>query len=163
MEIRKNSGFSLIEVVIATGIFAGGIVAVLFVVSGLGSAGAEIADRHAAARLVDDIREELLRREARVVAGEGETRLDAFTALFADKGLYFWSSKDGTRIVQSEELREAQGAVASDRYFSAEVQAETGAKVAKGCGFLGVSVIVHWPGGLETARSSLKSRLVFTP
>ncbi len=145
--------FSLVEVVIAVGIFAVAIVSVLLVLPTLARRTAESGDAMVAQGLPDAIRSEMRR-----LAADG---FDGFAASVpvmtsaATEGYRMVAARDGVRL---SSLAEDNGEIAEDeRYFAVElwrfgtpplafVNAQSGA--------LAVHVRVSWPYRLPGARKA---------
>lgn len=118
---RRNLGagaFSLVEVMIAVGIFAVAVVAVLGLLPSLARSGAESADALVAQRLPAALESELRRSAA-------QTDLDSLASSIPmgttplGSGIVFVGSHDGVRLVP---LAESTSMVAAgDGYFAVEV------------------------------------------
>ena len=151
--IRKPPcAFSLLEVVVAIGILAAILVALL---GSLGpavrSAGAT-ADAQVVARLADNIQSELERLQA-------DLGLDGLAADVPPAGsataLQLVATRDGQRLLRADGPAPAAdralndptlpGIAWRDRYFLGEVTRQIDLPYAPGAGFLAVSVRVTWP------------------
>jgi len=145
------AGFTLIEVVVAIGIFAVTVAAVLALLGLVARLPDEISDHDRAVRLADSIRAELVRLCDRTSVSETESRLDVFAGLIPPAGsaspLHLVASTDGTRVVRESEADvPATGIVLRDRYFLIEVcQQPPPLNYTAGAGFLAVTLTVKWP------------------
>lgn len=149
---RPSRAFSLLEVVVATGILAVILVALLGSFGpAVRSAGA-VADAQVAARLAGNIQIEL----ERLQAGLG---LDGLAAAVPPAGsatsLQLVATRDGQRLLRADGPAPAAdralndpalpGIAWRDRYFLNEVTRQVDLPYVPGAGFLAVSVRVTWP------------------
>lgn len=147
-----SRAFSLIEVVVALGILAVTLIAVLGLLASSTRPAGEIADVHVAARLGGNIQDEL----ERLKAGLG---LDGLAAMVPAGGsaapLQLVATRDGLRVLRADGAAPAAsqaltdpvrpGIANRDRYYLAEVTQQLDLPYAPGAGFLAVSVRVTWP------------------
>lgn len=155
-------GFSLIEVVIAVGIFAGAIVVVLGLLSPINRSVTEVSETGRAAGLADAIRLELVRLRDTYTATSSLTRLDLLYQDLAGADTtrkQFVGSLDGARIIREADagnhvLTDAPpGIKLRDRYYlvTFQFQPEKVDGVANplsytsGAPFLVVTATVQWP------------------
>jgi len=150
---RWSRAFSLIEVVISVGIFAGAIVIILALLGPLNRSIGEVADNGRAARLADAINVELLRlRDKQLVP-----KLDNLANLTnATAGLILYASADGSRVVADADAGDdpinpaagtPPGIVASDRYYLVTVRTQPSPlNYTPGTSaFLAVTATITWP------------------
>ena len=147
-----SKAFSLIEVVVALGILAVTLVAVLGLLASSTRPAGEIADVHVAARLGENIQDEL----ERLKDGLG---LDGLAAIVPAGGsaapLQLVATRDGRRVLRADGAVPAAGHALNepvqpgianrDRYYLAEVTQQLDLPYAPAAGFLAVSVRVTWP------------------
>lgn len=111
--------FSLVEVVIAVGLFAGAITAVLALLPSVSRQGGETGDAMAAARLPDALRVELAR-----LGAQGFDSLAAQAPIMgpsAGGGLAFVATRDAARLHSRDYLPPAVGGIAeADQFFLLE-------------------------------------------
>ncbi|MEZ5275891.1 MAG: hypothetical protein R3F07_05885 [Opitutaceae bacterium] len=157
-----DKGFSLIEVALAVGVMALGMVAVVALIVPSAGRGVEVSDAATAARLVEGINQELRRigfeevRDAVVGSGGGENNL-----------IWLVATKDGSRILRSgrtpgeaspqdwdaeNSLAETitPGIAQRDRYFLIGLSRLTTVATdplyyTTARGFLALKVMVTWP------------------
>jgi type II secretory pathway pseudopilin PulG len=147
-----SCAFSLLEVVVAIGILAAVLVALLgWFGPAVRSAGA-VADAQVAARLAENIQNELERLQASL-------GLDGLAADVPPAGsatsLQLVATRDGLRLLRADGPAPAAdralndptlpGIAWRDRYFLNEVTRQFDLPYAPGAGFLAVSVRVTWP------------------
>jgi type II secretory pathway pseudopilin PulG len=150
--LTSACAFSLIEVVVAIGILAVTLIAVLGLLASSTRPVGEIADGHVAARLGENIQDEL----ERLKAGLG---LDGLATIVPAGGsaapLQIVATRDGRRVLRADGADPAAGQALNDpvrpgianrdRYYLAEVTQQLDLPYAPGAGFLAVSVRVTWP------------------
>lgn len=137
--------FSLIEVVAAIGILAGTVVALLGLLAAQSRSIEAIDDAHAAARLGENIQQELERLKI-------DLGLDGLAALVP---LQLAGTRDGRRMLRADGAAPAAdrplndpslpGIALRDRYFLVEVTRQTDLPYAPGGGFLAVTARITWP------------------
>jgi prepilin-type N-terminal cleavage/methylation domain-containing protein len=146
-------GFSLIEVVIAVGIFAGAVVVILALFGPLNRSIGEVADTSRAARLAEAINAELLRIRD-VQAPTSGTKLDAVAALVnGGTILRLVASTDGSHVVWETNAANdpvtgsPPGIALRDRYYLIEVRAQPAPLnyTAGTSAFLALTATIKWP------------------
>lgn len=156
--------FSLVEVVIAVGIFAIAIVSVLLVLPTLARRTAETGDALTAQGLPDAIRSELRRLAASGFDGFAAS-VPVMTAA-GTEGYRMMAARDGLRLMS---VTEDDGELAEDeRYFAIELwrfSAPPLAFVNGQGGALAVHVRISWPhrlpGALEPTALDQREQLTF--
>jgi type II secretory pathway pseudopilin PulG len=147
-----SSAFTLLEVVVAIGILAVTLIALLGLLAASTRPAGVIADTQVAAHLGENIQDEL----ERLKAGLG---LDGLAAMVPPGGsaapLQLVATRDGLRVLRADGTAAAAGnplndplrpGIANrDRYYLAEVTQQLDLPYAPGAGFLAVSVRVTWP------------------
>jgi type II secretory pathway pseudopilin PulG len=147
-----SSAFTLLEVVVAIGILAVMMLAVLGLLATSTRPAGVIAEMQVAAHLGENIQDEL----ERLKAGLG---LDGLAAMVPPAGsaapLQLVATRDGRRVLRADGAASAAGNVLNDplrpgianrdRYYLAEVTQQPDLPYASGAGFLAVSVRVTWP------------------
>jgi prepilin-type N-terminal cleavage/methylation domain-containing protein len=138
MALRR--GFSLIEVVVATGLVAVGVVVVLGLLTNLSGQSTDDTDRQTAIQLPETVAIEL-RRLADQLGVDGLASVIPVMSGGADEGLLFVASRDGMH------LRIADAAADSDQYFLLEVRRFTAAPLAytPEMTALPLNIRVSWP------------------
>ncbi len=118
--LAKSAGFSLIEVVLATGIFAVAITVLLALLPSLTRQNTEAADLLVAQRLPDGLRIELRRLAANDFTGLAAT-IPIMATPLAD-GLLFAATRDGGRLHSVSYLPPAASMLIpqEQRYFAIE-------------------------------------------
>jgi len=143
----KRAGFSLIEVVLAAGIFAVAVTVMLALLPALTRQSAESADALVAQGLPDSLRVELRRLAANDFNGLANTIPVMGTPL--ENGLLFVASRDGSRLHSASYLSPATSGLIpqEQRYFAIEVwRFNQGSLQFDGTGsVLAVHVRVSWP------------------
>ena len=153
--MRKNgSAFSLLEVVLAVGLFALGLVGVV----ALFTPTARIVDGRGAAartaRLVHAVRLELERFRAAVEVAPDVSPLDQLAAAIGDEGLRLVADRNGERL----ELENGGGLPPRERYHLILVERRQGALAHQdGAGFLALTVSVRWPYRLPLGENEADS------
>lgn len=161
---RATPGFSLVEVVIAIGIFAVGISVIIGLFGPLNRSVAEVSQAGQAARLAEAINIELLRIRDSFGSSATGTKVERFAAqLLNDDAavLRLVASADGTRVIQEDAAGNASnevppGVPKRDRYYLIVVRRQP-ATVSDGNGdtianplayngtFFAVTARVEWP------------------
>lgn len=152
-----EGGFSLIEVVIAVGIFAGAVVVILALFGPLNRSIGEVADTSRAARLAEAINAELLRLRD-VQAPATGSKLDAVYTRWLNAGavLKLVASTDGSHVVAEADagsdpvnpgFGNPPGIALRDRYYLIEVRAQPAPlNYTPGTSaFLAVTATIKWP------------------
>lgn len=141
-------GFSLVEVVIAVGVFAGAIAVVLALLPSLTSRSASFADALVAQRVPDALRVEM----QRLAAAGGFDALAANVPVMSvplDQGLAFVAARDGARVHALSYLPPATGdaLLLGEQYFLIEIWRFPLAPLAYDAAgaVLPVYVRVSWP------------------
>lgn len=153
---RRPSGFSLVEVIIAVGLFAGAIVVVLALLPLLARQASEAAELRVAQQLPDAVRVEL----QRMVASQG---FDAFAAAVPPigtplgAGLVLVGSRDGLRVrlasvVPGDEVEASYYAVDVFRFAQPPLAYDPAAFV------LPLQVRVTWPYRVPGASAPIVPR-----
>lgn len=153
-----QTAFSLIEVVVALGLFAVTVVGVLALQTAIGESVAGIAAHSRAAQLGDALTIEL-RRICILSAAEGRAAgLDGLAALVPSSDsappLKLVASRDGLRVVRESEVDATEiGIKPQDRFYLIEVRQHAGPlEYASASGFLAATAAVKWPYSLATAE-----------
>lgn len=150
---RRARAFTLIEVVIAVGIFAGAIVIILALFGPLTRSIGEVADTSRAARLAEAINAELLRVCDAQVPTTG-TKLDALADLVKNGAiLRLVASNDGSHVVCETNADNdpvtgtPPGIALRDRYYLVEVRAQPAPLnyTAGISAFLPLAATIKWP------------------
>ncbi len=166
---RSPKAFSLVEVIIAVGVFAAGVGAVVMLLSSLTRAAGESVEHHTAQQLTDALRVEL----TRVAGVEGfDSLAGSLPEIGAPlpAGRQFVATRDGL-VLHSVDQVPSQGQIAeSEQFFliecwkySTEPLRPSGTKA-----FLATYVRVSWPyrsgapaGGGAIVPESSRSQLTF--
>jgi hypothetical protein len=168
MRICRSSAFSLIEVVIAVGIFAVAVVTLLALLPSLTRQSTESADALTAQQLPDNLRIELQR-----LAGADFDALAAAIPVMTsplDRGLLLVASRDGARL-HAVDYRppDASAQLARDaQYFAIEVWRFKSAPLAYDAGgavlplYARVSGPYRIPGAAAPTTLADRSRFTFT-
>ena len=164
----KHTGFSLIEVVVAAGIFAVAVTVMLALLPALTRQSVESADALVAQGLPDRLRVELKRLAANDFSGLAGAIPVMGTLL--DNGLLFVASRDGSRLHSVGYLPPATSQLIpqEQRYFAIEAwRFNQGALQFDGTGsVLVVYVRVSWPvsnpGSAAVTPLADRSQLTFT-
>lgn len=138
MALRR--GFSLIEVVVATGLVAVSVVVVLGLLTNLSGQSTDAADRQTAVQMPETVTVELCRLA-------GQWGVDGLASVIpvmsggTDEGLLLVASRDGTH------LRIADAAADSDQYFLLEVRRFSAGPLAftPEMAALPLTIRVSWP------------------
>lgn len=153
--MRGAPAFTLVEVVVAVGVFAVTVVAVLGLLGPVGRSVAGVSDQDKAAQLGDAIQSELVR--IRDSSGGGAAGLDKIALLIGnEKPLALVGSSDGTRVTHETEAVDSAASTdplalpKKNRFFLIEIQLQptftyTGGSGANRSAFLAVSAAVKWP------------------
>jgi prepilin-type N-terminal cleavage/methylation domain-containing protein len=148
----RRHGFSLVEVIVAIGLIAVVLVALLASFGPAARSAGDAADAEVAARLAGNIQIELERLQA-------ELGLEGLAAAVPPAGsatpLQLVATRDGQRVLRADGPAPAAdhalddptlpGIAERDRYYLAEVTQQLNLPYAAGAGFLAVSVRVQWP------------------
>jgi type II secretory pathway pseudopilin PulG len=167
--VQKPTAFSLVEVVIAVGVFALAVVAIVALLPSMTRQAAESADYIAAERLPESVRVELRRLAAggfdalaNQIPDLAEPRPDAFAMVAARDGLRLHSVASPPSSA-SETLSE------SEQYFSVEAWrlTDTSLRYETNGPLLAVLVRVSWPyhnpgGGSAVTPLADRSQISFT-
>ncbi|QYM80116.1 prepilin-type N-terminal cleavage/methylation domain-containing protein [Horticoccus luteus] len=143
MRARFSRGFTLVEVVLAVGVFAVTIVGLLALLTPTAKSTAEISDYARASALGDGIQGELERlRDANVGAG----RLDALhDVVAANTPLKLVASADATRVLRESDAV-AAGLSERDWHFLIEIREQPAPlNYTAGAAFLALTATVKWP------------------
>lgn len=147
---RAAGAFSLIEVVIAIGIFGSSILAIIGLLGSISRSTAEVMDAGVAARIADAVRAEL--RQLAVV--EGLDEIARRTTI--DNPLELFATKHGDRVLSENNVGNPQSSnppeiAARDRFFRIEVtQLEDSLAYDDDAAFIALSVRVYWPHYIPT-------------
>ncbi len=146
-----ESAFTLVEVIVAVGLLAVTVLAVVAVQGVIGRSVHDASGYERAAQLVDAVTIELSRLRDRPAAIGQPARLDALAAIIpaseSPDALRLVASRDGTRVsFESEADSPATCILPSERYFLIEVRQQPAplAYVAE-AGYLAVNLRVKWP------------------
>ena len=180
--VSKSQGFSLVEVVVAVGIFAIAIVGVIGLLAPTAKSISETADTAVASRLADSVAVELARIRddpAQTPTAVGDTRLDKVYDLIQTAAAnptvpFIVALADGSYAVQTSKATNSattgqpRGIAVGDQYFAIFVSQQTGNLLYKrsgGSGFLALTVVVKWPYKLPptgiSVPSSSQSSLIY--
>ena len=164
---RTFRGFSLVEVVIAVGVFAVGVGAILLLVPSLAKHGAESADFVTAQQLPDALRVEL----RRVAETQGFDQLASSLPLLESplaNGREFVAARDGVRLHAVDSPPNAGALSPAEQYFLIECWSFATEPLAPSAtkAFLATYVRVSWPyrvgSGGAVVTTSPESRNQFT-
>jgi len=161
VRIRRAS-FTLVEVVVAIGVFAVTIVAVIGLMTPLSRSVAGVSDFDKAAQLGDAIQAELVRLRDLTASGN---KLDAlYNASFAGgKVLTLVAPPDTSRVVRESDADNdpatgsPPGVFPRDRYFLIEIRAQSAPlnyTPGSNQAFLAVTAIVKWPYQIATGPNA---------
>ena len=149
--LGSASAFSLVEVIIAIGILAIGVVAIVGVSIALGRSASTLRAREQAIALGSAIEVALVQERDAIVDPNGNGRLEALASQIpvhsAAEALRFVASVDGLRVVRESEARNStRGLAVREQYFLIEVrQRATPLVFVAGGGFLALSATVRCP------------------
>jgi prepilin-type N-terminal cleavage/methylation domain-containing protein len=144
-------GFTLVEVIVALGITAIGVTAVVGLLAALTRMTAELKQRGQAVQLGDAIAVELRRLRDASTNDPERDPLDVLADRIPPSGsanpLRLVASGDGLRFVAEADLDQmGDGFPPRDRIFLVELRRKTGALTyAADAGFLAVTATVRWP------------------
>lgn len=155
---RRVKAFSLVEVVVAVGIFALAIVGVIGLLSPTIKSVGEVGDSEVASRLAEQVNSEI-QRYSQTLSGSGQTSLDVLStkiskADVATPTFVLYGKRDGSRVVLSTNADNAPtaatapGIAVQDRYYLIEVTRpiDTNTLAYKtGSGFLVATLKISWP------------------
>jgi hypothetical protein len=145
-KLRQPPGFSLIEVIIAAGIFAGTVAVIVALMAALARQTAESAESLAARRLPDAVKVELDRLAAR--GFENLAGQVPFMILPLDAGLALAAARDVADVQSLTYLPPATGRISSDeQYYLIECwrYADEPLRFDSAKAFLALHVRVSWP------------------
>jgi prepilin-type N-terminal cleavage/methylation domain-containing protein len=159
MIFRARQAFSLVEVVIAIGIFALAVSAILGLFGPLNRSVADVGHTMQAARLADAINVELMRiRDSLAPDAESGLKLTSLNQLLNEGPIICVGSADGTRVVRLSEAGLPitgipPGIAPRDRFFLIEIRKQPdtipGSDLPNPLAFrdvfLAVSATVSWP------------------
>lgn len=143
-------GFSLVEIVIAIGIFASAVAVVLALFGPLNRSVTEVSDAARAARLAEAINVELLRIRDAFPYNAAQTRTEQFAATFASGPLTLVGSADGTRVVRESEATNdpvtgnPRGIAGRDQLYVIRISTPPG-YTAGTLSYLPLTATVSWP------------------
>ena len=162
MNSPTNRAFTLLEVVVATGVLGLSVVATMALQTAIHRSSSEVTDQSRAASFGDSITVELTRirdREARRSGGDGNNTLADLIAPAAGTGLRLVASRDGSRLIDEVDADDpARGVARGDRYYLIEVSPQPPPlDYAAGAGFLAASCRVRWPYRLPTGADLSRS------
>jgi len=151
--VSKTLAFTLIEVVVALGIFAGGIITVIALIGPLNRAAGEVSGANGAAGLGPAIQIELERLRDEITVPVGQSRLDQLAVnITGANPVRFIATKDSTHIVDASFVENdpitatPRGIALNDRYYYIQVSPQSAPlDYTAGDGFLAVSLLVSWP------------------
>ena len=148
---RLARAFSLIEVIVALGLLAVTVVAVLALRGSIDRSVGDVSDYYRAAQLADAITVELKRlRDLPLPVGQRDS-LDALAVLIpvgaSDRPLRLVAPREGSRVLRESDADDpASGLALRDRYYLIEVRQQTAPLAyAPGAGYFAVAVTVKWP------------------
>lgn len=164
---RRRAAFSLVEVIIAAGIFAASVTVVLALLPSLARQGAASVDSLAAQRLPDALETELRRLGAAgfdALAGQVPVMNGPLAG-----GLAFVADREATRLHSHDYLAPGVAQLSGDeQYFLVECWRFPGEplRFESGKAFLALAVRVSWPHRLPGATAPVpaeaRHELVFT-
>jgi hypothetical protein len=164
MSNGQRAGFSLVEVVLAVGVFAVAVTVVLALLPTFAREGAESADQFAAQELAGAINVELKRLAARDGFDALANSIPVMSAA-QENGFALVAARDGGRIAPSTEA--SAPLPPDEQYFQVELWRFKQAPLAYAAdgAALVVFVRVSWPyrvrGGAQPSRLADRSRLTF--
>lgn len=156
MKSNRQSGFSLIEVVVAVGIFAFAIVGVLGLLTPTGKAISAVADNDAASRAISAIQGGLQEYVVNYPVAAGQDKFQEFAKLFGQK---LYSSRDGSKV--GDENRKNKdgssywGTGNNEKFFEVVLTRDTTLSPASAdttSGFLAFTVTLKWPAYLPNGQ-----------
>jgi type II secretory pathway pseudopilin PulG len=162
----QTFAFTLVEVVMALGILAVTVVAVLALQGAVSRSAAEISGQERAAQLVDASMVELARLRDRPVTPGQPGRLDALASLIPATGsAHPWqlvATRDGVRVISESDADDpAAGIPLRDRFYVIEVrQQPPPLNYVHDAGYLAVELTIRWPyqipagGGPDSAMAA---------
>lgn len=160
---KARAAFSLVEVIVAIGILAVTVVAVIGMSAALGQRAATINARGQAIALADAIENELERIRDVLPKAAGSSALDALAALApentSEQSLRLVAANDGLRVAREDEDDPAFRVPPAAQYFLVEVRQQSGPLAYGESGFLALAVTIRWPYrgmvGADSAHVSL--------
>lgn len=161
---QRKAAFSLIEVVIATAVFATTIVAIMALMAPLNRATTHVLEAEVAGRLVETIEGELARLGFQVIAG----------AIAPDDPLFLYATADGSRVLRGPDVSneatpspfavdnnllddDPPGIAQRDRYFLITVRQATLNFDTDASSTLPLSAQITWPYRLPTGPATSTS------
>lgn len=151
-----NGGFTLVEVIVAIGIAAITVVALVALLAAGGRVAAEVSARNQAGNLADAVTVELLRlRDTAPTdgpAGKLALLASAIPASGSSGSLRLVAAPEGLRVIRESEADDpVSGVPLSDRFYLIEVRQQPGdLSYVPGAGFLALTATVRWPYHLRT-------------
>jgi len=146
---RRSRGFSLVEVVVALGVFASAIVVVLALLPALGAQAARAEESFVAQRFPDALRVELQRLAATGGFEALTARVPRFGHGSSAEGLVLVASRDGARLHARDYFAPSAGAAIAEaeQHYALEVwRFPSGAVLGSdSAALLLVKVRVSWP------------------
>lgn len=146
----RDGAFTLVEVVVATGMLAVTVVAAVALQAAILRSASDVADLNRAVSLVDAIRVELTRvrdRAGRQAGADGLSALAELIASGGDRGLSLVASRDGSRVVvEADADDQVRGVPPRDRFYLVEVRPQSAQLTYRSeAGFLSLSCQIRWP------------------
>ena len=143
--------FTLVEVIVAVGVMAVTVVAVLALNGAVSRAAGDLAGYDRAGQLVDPSMMELRRLRDLPGSGGHPGGLEALAAQIpsgtSSESLKLVAARDGSRVVLEREADNvATGILPGERYYLIEVrQLAAPQSHESDAGYLGVSLLIRWP------------------
>jgi len=151
--------FTLIEVVVAIGLWAVTVTAVIALQGGLTRSVTDVSEYYRAAQLADPIEVELRRLRDLPSQGGPADRFEALADMIcpsdSSRPLRLVGSRDGLRVIRESEADEpATGIARRDRHYLIEVRQQPAPLAyTSGAGYLAVTFTVKWPYQIATESS----------
>ena len=148
--------FTLIEVVVALGVLAVTVVAVLALQNSISAAVAEVSAHHRAAQLPDAVDVELRRLRDLPVPEGPPIHLDALAGMIpsseSPSALRLVASKDGSHVIRESEADDpAMELARRDRFFLIEVRQQPAPlNYVREAGYLALTLTLTWPYQIPT-------------
>ena len=160
--VNRRLGFSLIEVVVAVGIFAVGIVGVIGLFAPTTKNVAGVADADSSTRVVTAI-QSYLKEVASTSTGFSTTLPDKFGA-----GYVFYATKGGDKIIYKNDTGASTTIPDKDRFFEFSLTRNTDLSPVSGdttAGFLAFTISLRWPAydGLGVALADNQKSTLIVP
>ncbi|HSI07442.1 MAG: prepilin-type N-terminal cleavage/methylation domain-containing protein [Rariglobus sp.] len=164
-------GFSLVEVVVAVGIFALAIVGVIGLLGPTTRSVVDVSDSDAATRVVSTIQSALQQRVAS--SSTGFTTLGSVLQVGATPSYDFYATKDGRLVGRATDFS-AAGLTDSDKFFEFALLRNTSLSGADAtgdasAGYLAFTISLRWPAyvssssGAATAVSASQKSVMIVP